>query len=130
MRNIIIVQSVPDALEEVKKSIEIYLPKIENVIYQHNFEKTLAEIPNTGELIVIASDAYHDDDNKKFTAAEKDGSRLAEEIKKINPAAKVYIFSTYNPRLDFVDGHFLKSNHGDDVFVEILQIFRHLGLDS
>jgi hypothetical protein len=130
MGTVFIIQSIPDALDLIKKKISIIFPDMHNIIYESNFEKTLTMIPVSDEIVVIASDYYHDDENIRFDRKEKDGSKLAEEIKKINSLAKVYIFSTYRPRKEYIDGFFLKSHHGDSVEDEIVEIFHKLNLSK
>ena len=131
MNKIIVVQSVPEVLKSIKWEIKYTFPHLnDRVIYQSNFEKTLAEIPKNEEIIVIASDWYHDDEHILFERTEKTGDRLAEEIKKINPLAKVYIFSAYEPKLGHIDGFYLKSRMGSNATEEIVDVFRDLGLDK
>jgi hypothetical protein len=131
MKKIIIVQSNPLVLPLVQKTIQSTFPKlIEAVSYQSNFEKTLNEIPKKGELVVITSDMFYDTDNVRFPAKEKNSSKLAEEIKKINPAAKVYVFSMYKPKPEFIDGFYAKSQGSDNTLKEIVAIFWDLGLDK
>jgi len=131
MKRVMVVQSSPIVLELVKKRISAIFPHLRDYVsYQSNFEKTLEEIPKKGEIIVIASDSYHDDKNIRFLDEEKDGNRLAEEIKKINPEAKVYIFSMYEPRHGYIDGFYKKSHLGDNTLDEIIEIFIDLGLNA
>ncbi|MHB8903655.1 MAG: hypothetical protein ACYC40_00935 [Patescibacteria group bacterium] len=130
MKKIIVVQSFPEVLGLVKAKISATFPNLNGrVLYQSNFEKTLAEISKEEEMIVIASDSYHDAENILFKGEEKDGSRLAEEIKKINPEAKVYVFSIYEPKREYIDGFYKKSRLGDNTLEEIVEIFLDLGLN-
>lgn len=125
-----IVQSIPDVLALIKKKIDKVFPNLDGrVSYHSNFEQTLLNVPKNNEIVVIASDSYHDEDDF-FEGEEKDGNKLAEEIKKINPQAKVYIFSTYAPRLEYVDGFYLKSKGGDNTVAEMIEIFYDLGLNE
>ncbi|MFA6417213.1 MAG: hypothetical protein WCW61_03420 [Patescibacteria group bacterium] len=115
----------------VQKTIQSVFPKLNDVVsYQGDFEKTLKEIPKNGELVVITSDMFYDQDNVKFSGKEKNGSKLAEEIKKINHAAKVYVFSMYKPKPEFIDGFYPKSQGSDNTLQEIVAIFIDLGLDK
>lgn len=125
---VIIVQSIPQALELIEKRIHEVFPLLDNVTYESNFEKTLQIIPVDEELVVITSDMFHDDKDELFQRQEKDGSKLAEEIKKINPKAKVYVFSTYEPRPDYIDGFYHKIRMGDNTGNEIITIFMNLKL--
>lgn len=131
MRKIIIVQSIPMVLRLVRERIGWVFPELEDVVvYQSDFETTLNEIPQDGEFVVITSDQFYDESHVKFTAKEKDGNKLAEEIKKINPKAKVYCFSGYEPPLTHLDGLYHKSADGDNTVEEIVFIFMDLGLDK
>lgn len=125
---IMIVQSIPDALSVIEKRIKEVFPLLDNVIYEGSFEKALQVVPKDDDVVVITSDMFHDDKNELFTRQEKDGSKLAEEIKKINPKAKVYVFSTYTPRPHFVDGFFPKTQMGNNTGAEIIKIFLDLNL--
>ena len=130
MKKIIIVQSIPDALELVRKKIGATFPHLDSrVSYHGNFEKTLETIPKDEAIVVIASNGYHDEEDNLFDANEKDGNRLAEEIKKINPQAKVYIFSIYKPRPEHIDGFYMKSQAGDNTVDEMINILIDLGLN-
>lgn len=130
MKKVLIVQSIPYVLDLIKLRIEKTFPWLKNLIsYYDNFEKVLAEFPKEEEVIVIASDSYHDLENELFSEAEKNGSKLAEEIKKINPMAKVYIFSIYRPKMDYIDGFYEKTNGGDNTLDEIVDIFLDLKLN-
>jgi len=128
MKTVFIVQSIPVVLDLIKKKILTVFSAVDNVIYESNFEKTLSIIPKDKEIIFIASDLYHDADNILFSSQEKDGSKLAEEIKKINSLVKVYIFSTNKPRKEYIDGFFQKSKMGDRAGDEIVEIFYKLNL--
>lgn len=131
MRKIFVVQSNPRVLPLVQKTIQSAFPKLNEIVsYQGNFEKTLKEIPKNGELVVITSDMFYDEDNVRFPAKEKNGSKLAEEIKKINSQAKVYVFSMYKPKPEFIDGFYPKSQGSDNTLQEIVAIFIDLGLDK
>lgn len=129
MKKIIIVQSIPYVLEMIKGLIDATFPNLgDRVIYQSDFEKTLAETPSDGDLVVIASDNYHDKEHHLVPKNEKNGNRLAQEIKKINPLAKVYIFSTDEPGREYIDGFYQKKNMGDDTLQELVDIFTDLDL--
>jgi hypothetical protein len=129
MKKVFVIQSIPYVLKLIKATIGIKFPHLnETVFYESNFEKTLEMIPQNEEIVVIASDGYHDDEDVRFKYEEKDGSKLAEEIKKINSKAEVYIFSSYEPRGKFIDGYFPKSTGGDDTLNEIVEIFKELKL--
>lgn len=128
MKKIIVVQSIPEVLELVREKISATFPHLNKVLYQSNFEKTLAEISEDEEIVVIASDSYHDAEDILFKSAEKNGNKLAEEIKKINPIAKVYIFSMYEPKREYIDGFYQKSQLGDNTLEEIVEIFIDLSL--
>jgi hypothetical protein len=131
MKRIIVVQSNLLVLPLVQKTIQSTFPKLnDSVSYQSNFEKTLDEIPRYGKLTVICSDMFYDEDNVKFSGKEKNGSKLAEEIKKINSQAKVYVFSMYKPKPEFIDGFYAKSQGSDNTLKEIVAIFWDLGLDK
>jgi hypothetical protein len=131
MKKIIIVQSIPDALELIRKKIGVTFPHLDSCVFYHsNFEKTLETIPKDEDIVVIASDSYHDEKDILFSRKEKDGSKLAEEIKKINPQAKVYIFSMYEPRSAYIDGFYQKSQMGNNTVNEMIDIFIDLGLDT
>jgi len=125
---VIIVQSIPQALELIEKRIREVFPISDNVVYENNFEKTLQIIPTDEEVVVITSDMFHDDKDELFKRQEKDGGKLAEEIKKINPKAKVYVFSTYEPRYEHIDGFYLKTQKGSNTENEIIKIFLDLKL--
>jgi hypothetical protein len=125
---VIVVQSISQALEMIEKKIREVFPLLDNVIYESNFEKTLQIIPTEEEIVVITSDMFHDDKDELFERQEKDGSKLAEEIKKINPKAKVYVFSTYEPRPEYIDGFYHKIQGGDNTGNEIIKIFMDLKL--
>ncbi len=131
MRKIIIVQSNPEALKLIREKLRTVFPELNDVIsYQRDFENTLNEVPKDCELVVITSDQFHDERNVKFSDQEKDGSKLAEEIKKINPAAKVYVFSMYDPRPEHIDGFYKKSWGSDNTVEEMVGIFLSLGLNK
>lgn len=131
MKKIIVVQSNPEVLKKVREKMRTIFPELNEAIsYQRDFENTLNEIPTDCELVVITSDQFHDERNVKFSEQEKDGSKLAEEIKKINPAAKVYVFSMYDPRPEHIDGFYKKSWGSDNTLEEIVTIFLSLGLDK
>ncbi|MFZ4632525.1 MAG: hypothetical protein ACOYL8_05010 [Patescibacteria group bacterium] len=130
MKKIIVVQSVPEVLDSVSWNVKYTFPQLKDrLIFQSNFEKTLAELPKYEEIVVIASDYYHDDEHILFERTEKNGDRLAAEIKKINPLAKVYIFSEYEPKLGNVDGFYLKSQWGGNATEKIIDVFLDLGLN-
>ncbi len=130
MKKVLIVQSIPYVLDLIKFRIKEVFPQLENMVSYHNdFEQTLVSFPEKGEVVVIASDSYHDSKNELFSEEEKNGSKLAEEIKKINPMARVYIFSTYQPNMDYVDGFYEKTNGGDNTLDEIVEIFYDLKLN-
>jgi hypothetical protein len=115
----------------IKEEIGKVFPRLSgHVFYESNFEKTLNMIPKDEELVVIASDTYHDEGDFLFKDYEKDGDKLALEIKKVNPRARVYIFSTYKPKPGNIDGYFPKSRMGDNTISEIVDIFAKLGLDK
>ena len=131
MKKVLIVQSIPYVLDLIKSRIEEAFPQLKiSISYYNDFEKTLAEFSKEGEVVVIASDSYHDHKNELFREEEKNGSKLAEEIKKINPLAKVYIFSTYQPDMDHIDGFYMKTAGGDNTLDEIVDIFFDLELDA
>ena len=125
---IIIVQSIPAALELIEGKIKNTFPSMDNVIYESNFEKTLRIIPKDEEVVVITSDMFHDLKDELFKSSEKDGSRLAMEVKKINPKAKVYVFSSYEPKMENIDGFFQKNQRGGNTATEIINIFYKLKL--
>lgn len=130
MKKVIIVQSIPYVLDLIRLKIEEIFPQLKrSVLYHNDFEQTLATFPKEGEVVVIASDSYHDLNNELFLKEEKTGSKLAKEIKKINPMAKVYIFSIYQPNMEYVDGFYKKSNDGDNTLDEIVSIFFDLKLN-
>jgi len=131
MKKIIVLQSILEQLELIQFGIKRNFPHLDDVVvYQSNFEETLAEITNEDELVVIASDWYHDDKHIHFSRGEKNGDRLAEEVKKINPLARVYIFSEYEPQSGHIDGFYIKSPMGRNAHREIISIFRDLYLDK
>ena len=131
MKKIIVVQSVPEVLAAVRWEIRYTFPHLNDCVeYKSNFEKTLAEFPKDEEVVVIASDWYHDSEHILFERTEKTGDRLAMEIKKINHQAKVYIFSAYEPKLGNIDGFYLKSEMGINASEEIADVFRDLGLNK
>ncbi len=118
-------------IDKIPQSVlEWAFPRLKDlVLYCNDFEQTLATFPKEGEVTVIASDSYHDLKNELFSEAEKNGNKLAEEIKKINPMARVYIFSTYQPRMDHIDGFYKKTRDGDNTLDEIVEIFFDLKLN-
>ena len=130
MKTIIFVQSLSTP-ERMKKEIRKFSPELsEKVLYSTNFEVTLEMIPKEGEVVIITSDAFHEED-VHILNIDKDGYRLAELAKKVNSQVKVYIYSSYAPsKLDedvnLIDGHFHKHKMG--VEDEIPEIFYRLGL--
>lgn len=128
---IIIIQSIPDALELVKSEINRAFPNLKDkVLYENDFERSLTLIPKDEEITVISSQVFHDREDILFTWQQKNGDRLAEEIKKINPKAKFFLFSSVGPVSDHVDDWFPKSPGSYNVAKEIIQIFIDLKLNK
>jgi len=126
---IIIVQSIPEVLGLIKKKIQEELnTSLIDILYESNFEKTLEMIPKDQKLIVITSDMFHDLKDELFKRSEKDGSRLALEIKKINPKAKVYVFSSHVPKMEHIDGFFKKTQGKNTIEKDIIDILKELKL--
>lgn len=118
---IIIVQSIPQVLELIKKKIqEEPRALLSDIVFEGNFENTLKIIPKDQELVVITSEWFHDSKDELFKSSEKDASRLALEIKKINPKAKVYAFSSCEPKMNHIDGFFKKTQGGREI-IDILK---------
>ena len=130
-KTLIVIQSIDSALDYLKKQQKQWLPELnEQVIYDTNFENCLELIPKNGKIIVIASNIFHDKENKKFERFAKNGGKLAEEIKKINPNSKVYIYSTDAPHnRKYIDG-FFKKNCVGDTREEIRDMLTQIGLIS
>lgn len=124
---ILIAQSIPDVLEVIRMQISVAFPDIaENVIYESNFEDAIDVAPS-GNLIVIASEYFHDDNHVYYKREDKYGSNLAREIKKKNPRARVYIYSSLTPlSLDYVDGYFHKGENAKEVYEEMSAILKKL----
>lgn len=130
MKKVVIVQSIPYVLDLIKLRIESVFPQLKNlVLYYNDFEQTLETFPKEGEVVVVASNSYHDQKNELFPKEAKNGNKLAEEIKKINSRAKVYIFSIYQPSMDYIDGFYEKTNGGDNTLDEMVDIFFDLKLN-
>lgn len=131
MKKILVVQSIPYVLRMVRERLLNTFPQLEGVMmFSDEFEEALeivASKAREGELVVITSDSFHDEVNARFSDSEKNASRLALEIKQINPLAKVYAFSQYDPEPpDYLDGSFKKSQGGDGTLVDIIDIFIQL----
>ena len=126
---VFIIQSVPEELKQIEiELLKIFPEKKDEMFFVGNFEKALDVILSINdEIIVLSSDMFHDFCNVKFKDYEKHGSKLAEEIKKINSKAKVYIFSSYEPMQKFIDGYFPK-NYQSSVGKQMVDIFYYLGL--
>lgn len=127
---ILVVQSIPYVLELVRERLDKAFPQLrECFLYESGFEKSLQLVTAGEDLVAITSDFFHDQDNVLFSREEKNSNRLAQEIKKINPKARVYAFSSYQPlSVEYLDGFFRKSSGGDNTLEEITQIVRELGL--
>ncbi len=126
----LVIQSIPYVLELVREELNIAFPQLNGqVLYESEFEKSLEVVPKTQDLVVITSDFFHDKEDILFRREEKNSGRLAQEIKKINPRARVYAFSSCQPlSAEYLDGFFRKSSGGDNTLEEITKIVRELGL--
>lgn len=130
MKTIIIVQTALGSLESIKKSVGKNFPQLkEKILYDNNFESALTLIPKEGEVIVITSNFFHDKNDILFNQYEKNGNKMAEEVKKINPASKIYAFSTdYLEEDDHIDGFYQKIHGGWEDGHEIIEIFYDLSI--
>jgi hypothetical protein len=133
MKTILIAQSVPYWITVIIDAISGRLPDLADCIcFTDSFDFALDLVPKQGELIVISSGMFHDSlSEKRKTVAEKipdnekDGDKLAEEIKKINPEARIYVFSEYEPfESKYLDG-FIKKIKGNnrESLTNLLKIF-------
>ncbi len=122
MKTVMIVQSNAAWIPILVNAISAKLPKLTDyLICTDNFEFALDLVPKEGELVVVTSEMFHDRvsvhknrGNQKILDSEKNADRLAEEIKKINPKAIVYVFSEFKPsKHDFLDG-FIEKTQGDE----------------
>lgn len=121
MKRIMIVQSIPEWLAAFKQVIEESFPQLKkNVNYTRSFDQAIDFTPKKGELIVISSRMFHGRSlnyrirhKLEIVDSEKVGEKLAEIIKGINPKARLYIFSEFEPaENEFVDGFIQKRHHG------------------
>ena len=125
---IIIVQSIIEALGQIKNALEKLVPdQMSEFVFSSNFEESLSLVPKNEDVVVITSWMFHDDVDIKFTNKEKTGDKFAQLVKEdINPQARVYLFSSYPPdSMRYFDGFYKKVNNGyrdDEEIVEILFI--------
>lgn len=134
MKRILIVQSIPDWIAILREAILKELPElVNNILFINTFDQAIiiADVFKDDDLIVITSDMFHDEINntgtftKKIPENEKDGNKLAQMIKALNPKAKVYLYSSYHPlEEDFLDGIIKKSEFGDMNIPKIFEKIR------
>jgi len=134
MKRVLIVQSIPEWTVILGNVILREFPKLlTNMNFTTTFDQAidLANVFKDDDLIIITSDMFHDEINntgtitKKIPENEKDGNRLAQMIKVINPKAKVYLYSSYHPREEeSLDGIITKSESGDMNTLLILEEIR------
>lgn len=130
MITIIVVQTTQE-VENLQKRINRIFPKLAGEIKcDNNFESALNLIPVDGEVVVITSNYFHDEKNKLLPKEQKNGNKLAELVKRINPRAKVHIFSEdfVFPKNSFVDTFFKKTNGGTNFDEDLRGAFYALGL--
>ncbi|MFA6354989.1 MAG: hypothetical protein WCW65_01010 [Candidatus Paceibacterota bacterium] len=125
MKKVLIVQSIPEWLGFFKTAIakEFPLLKDEDVIYTGSFDEAVDIAPTGCELVVISSDMFHDKSSpyrelhgEIIPDEEKNGTKLAEIIKALNPDCKFFVFSQFEPeksRLGLVDGFIPKNQFGN-----------------
>jgi hypothetical protein len=90
MKTILIVQSNTGWIPILANAISAELPSLTDYLAcTDNFEFALKLVPKRGELVVITSEMFHDSVSehkdrvtKKIPNSEKNGDRLALEIKK------------------------------------------------
>lgn len=132
-KTIMIVQSIPDWIKILVKTMADKLPNlVDCIIATDSFDHALDLVPKKGELIVVTSEMFHDhlsihkeSVKQKIPNSEKNGDKLAELIKKINKRAKVYVFSEFNPKSkENYDGFIQKVDYSEERSVEnFMKIF-------
>lgn len=130
MKTIIVVQTTQE-VEDLQKRMNKNFPKLAGEIKcDNNFESALNLIPVDGEVAVITSNYFHDKKDQLLSKEQKNGNKLAELVKRINPRAKVHIFSEdfVFPKNSFVDTFFKKTNGGANFDEDIKAAFYALGL--
>ena len=133
MKTILIIQSIPAWVPILINSISEKFPGLAYCVYcTDSFDHAIDLIQKEGELIVVTSEMFHDDlsDHKKDVTQKipdylKNGDKLAEMIKVINPKAKVYIFSEYEPKNnENIDGFVKKDEFNvNQSLLNFLKIF-------
>ncbi|MCX6753030.1 MAG: hypothetical protein NTW62_01625 [Candidatus Nomurabacteria bacterium] len=119
-KTLIIVQSIPEWNTAFFAHVSKYMPTIaDTVSMTDSFDHAIDLAPKKGKLTVVTSNMFHDKFSKhygevkeKMDENKKDGNTLAKLIKEINPEAKVYVFSEFEPENKKHITGFIKKDRG------------------
>lgn len=130
IKKVLIVQSIPEWLGFFKDVIpkQFFLLKDDDVIYTDSFDEAVDVAPVGCELVVISSDMFHDKSSpyREFHGEiipdqEKNGAKLAQIIKALNPDCQFFVFSQFEPeKSKFIDG-FIQKNQFGNMYMQDLQ---------
>lgn len=111
---VFIVQSLGYVI--LKTYLENAFPEItERISYSDSFDQAIEMISKEeGRIYVFTSHMFHDisrtqSESTTIPHLEKNSNTFAKIIKGINPYAKVYVFSFFEPSMDFIDGYIHKA---------------------
>jgi hypothetical protein len=128
---IFIVQSL--GYEVLETYIKNMFPEVvERISYSDSFDQTIEMIQKEeGRIYVFTSDMFHDISRTQLESTtipdkEKNSNSLAKMIKEINPNAKVYVYSYYEPPMYFVDGYLHKIEGSNVSINELINFIKKL----
>lgn len=87
---------------------------VERISYSDSFDQANEMISKEeGRIYVFTSHMFHDISRTQLESTtipneEKNSNSFAKMIKEINHNAKVYVYSFYEPPMDFIDGYLHK----------------------
>lgn len=98
-----------------KTYIENTFPEVvERISYSDSFDQAIEMISKEeGRIYVFTSHMFHDisrtqSESTTIPHLEKNSNTFAKMIKEINPNAKVYVYSFFEPPMEFIDGYLHK----------------------
>lgn len=129
---VLIVQSLGYVV--LKTYIENAFPEVaERISYSDSFDLAIEMISKEkGRIYVFTSHMFHDISRTKTESTtipdkEKNSNSFAKMIKELNPYAKVYAFSFFEPlKMDYLDGYIQKIEGSTSSMDELVDFIKKL----
>jgi len=113
LSKVFVVQSLGYVI--LKTYLENAFPEInERISYSDSFDQAIEMISKEkGRIYVFTSHMFHDisrtqSESKTIPHLEKNSNTFAKIIKEMNSNAKVYVYSFFEPPMEFIDGYLHK----------------------